>query len=868
MALPARGKHDDLTPEEIAALVAQAQELFRTDPQRVLDAALDYSKRGWSIIPIPLAGTDRNAGKRPLLKGWPQLRLTTPELVQQYFSPHAYLNVGLILGHNAAVPSSLGFVDPSLSSSSLVDIDHDCPEAIALAPHVLSATGAIFGRPDAPGSHRLYRCSGAVPSFKFSDPITGKVMVEIRGDGGYQTVLPPSIHVFSGTRIEWVTDGTPQNVAFPVLWQEVARVAIGALLMRYCPDAQFDRNALASDPRLVEAVKRWEEEYNKTFFGARDAKPAARAPAARALAAPRKPAPSTQETETTEEPAPPPPNRAERDRLWGALLRIGSRPRNEVWIPVGGALHDMYGWSEELARETWDKWSRDCLPENEKDVYDDAEQEKAWQSFKRENAPKRAGRNRIFELAREAGWKEESAPFPEELLALVPPVDESDDGLSPEKHAMIERLAHLSTAQYEEVRRAAAKKLGVRMSWLDPVVAARRASIYGSDDDDEDNLQGESVEIYEPEPCQEPVDTHDLIVEHMEFIRRYVHQPDKFALLNTLWTTHTFTYRKYLCTPRLAIVAPEPDCGKTTLLDTISYLSYRGGVTMSDSTPAFVFRAIQKYKLMYALDEADALFDPSVSSEMTLMLTRILNAGHKQTGRVGRCVGEQQDPRAFNVFAPMAIAYINRKDLKITPATKSRCLVSPLDRMPAYVKVAEFNENDLTAHQALQRKTMRWRNDHIERLSLDPMMPASIKTRNANNWKPLLAIADLDTRGDFANMIRGLAVAETQRLQASKMSDGALLLGDFLTIFNAGEHVAFSRTIQEKLNAMEDRSWARMGSLISPGISARKISDLLEPYGIEPKIVEIKGQRGRGYERKDFELVWARYLDDNDDASD
>src|SRR6516165_2769624 len=113
MALSARNKHDDLTPEEIAALVAQAQALFRPDPHRVLNAALDYSKRGLLVIPIPLAGTDRNAGKRPLLNGWPQLRLTTPALVRQYFLTTTCLNIGVILGHAAG---------------GLVDVDLDCPE--------------------------------------------------------------------------------------------------------------------------------------------------------------------------------------------------------------------------------------------------------------------------------------------------------------------------------------------------------------------------------------------------------------------------------------------------------------------------------------------------------------------------------------------------------------------------------------------------------------------------------------------------------------------------------------------------------------------------------------------------------------------
>jgi hypothetical protein len=358
----------------------------------------------------------------------------------------------------------------------------------------------------------------------------------------------------------------------------------------------------------------------------------------------------------------------------------------------------------------------------------------------------------------------------------------------------------------------------------------------------------------------------------MEFFRRYVHQLDKFILLDSLWTMHTFIYRKYLCTPRLAIVAPEADCGKTTLLNTISHLSYRGGMNLADSTPPFYFRVVQMHKVMITIDEADVLFDPSVSDDLIKTQIRIFNAGHSQVGQVGRCVGEQQDPRVFNLFAPLAIAYINKKELKIPVPTRSRCLFSPLDRMPAHVKVAEFDANDLTAHQTLQRKTMRWRNDHIDQLSLDPTMPASIKTRNADNWKPLFAMADLDTRGDFANTLRALAVAETQRLQASKRSESTLMLGDFRsTIFsNVEGPAAFSCTVEEKLNLMEDRPWGGMSRREPPfvGISQRKIADLLEPYGIKPKRVEINGRRGRGYERKDFEQAWALYLDDNDVASD
>jgi hypothetical protein len=199
-----------------------------------LDAAAGYVGRGWAVTSIP-------AGKKgPQLRGWPDLNLRLVDLAQHFGHGE---NVGVILGAR---------------SGELVDIDLDCTEALALADLYLPVTGAEFGRPAKPRSHRLYIAPGA--RFRaFTDPVSGETLVELRCDGpdggAHQTLMPPS--VADGERREWCGETiAPRGVDAERLGAAVAWLAIGCLVMRYvsehaarrpAPDLpamlwEFDRN--------------------------------------------------------------------------------------------------------------------------------------------------------------------------------------------------------------------------------------------------------------------------------------------------------------------------------------------------------------------------------------------------------------------------------------------------------------------------------------------------------------------------------------------------------------------------------------------------------------------------------------------------
>jgi Protein of unknown function (DUF3987)/Bifunctional DNA primase/polymerase, N-terminal len=212
-----------------------------------LDAAREYVRRGWSVVPIP------RGKKAPILEGWPQLRLKEEEL-SRYFSETT--NIGLLLGE---------------PSGGLVDVDLDAPEAIAVADFFLPKTWRVHGRPTKRRSHRWYQVSASLGYVKLVDPILQKsdprksTIVEIR-QGGHLTVVPPSAHE-SGELCGWDDEGEPAEADAGDLCRRVHIVATATLLARYWPaEGRRHDAALALAGMLLRAG--WNEEQASQFVGA------------------------------------------------------------------------------------------------------------------------------------------------------------------------------------------------------------------------------------------------------------------------------------------------------------------------------------------------------------------------------------------------------------------------------------------------------------------------------------------------------------------------------------------------------------------------------------------------------------------------
>jgi predicted P-loop ATPase len=193
-----------------------------------LESARWWVKRGFHPSPVP------NRSKKPVVEGWPSLRLTEVDL-PRYFDGKAQ-NIGIILG----------------DESGSTDVDLDCAEALAIAHPFLPETNLVFGRASRPASHYIYRCDPPVVSLKFSDPIivdkNENTLVELRcrkkdDTAGFQTVVPESVHE-SGEliRFEPGRNGYPANIDAETLVKAVQRVAAASLLSRYWPHPKAGRN--------------------------------------------------------------------------------------------------------------------------------------------------------------------------------------------------------------------------------------------------------------------------------------------------------------------------------------------------------------------------------------------------------------------------------------------------------------------------------------------------------------------------------------------------------------------------------------------------------------------------------------------------
>jgi len=178
----------------------------------IIEAALHWRARGWIPVRVGYRRKNPAAGE-----GWQKLRPTAPEIELWGRS-----NGGVLLGK---------------ASGWLVDVDLDCAEAVALAPHYLPDTW-VFGRAGNPRSHWTYVCEGA--SYHAYHDAEGETVLELRGESstgsGHQSVFPPSVHE-SGEQIEWDPDygdsaEGPRVIPYPDLSARVANLARACIYMR------------------------------------------------------------------------------------------------------------------------------------------------------------------------------------------------------------------------------------------------------------------------------------------------------------------------------------------------------------------------------------------------------------------------------------------------------------------------------------------------------------------------------------------------------------------------------------------------------------------------------------------------------------
>lgn len=315
-----------------------------------------------------------------------------------------------------------------------------------------------------------------------------------------------------------------------------------------------------------------------------------------------------------------------------------------------------------------------------------------------------------------------------------------------------------------------------------------------------------------------------------------------------LWALHTWVYKRFQHTPRLAVISPQKRCGKSTVLDLLRAFSH--APTKADSaSEASIFRLVAKQSggITLLIDEADS-FLPSQPG-----LRNVLNSGFEASGSTLRTVKakDNHEPQAFSTFCPVAIAAIG----ELPDTVGDRAVPIRLRRKMEGEHVEKVRRHREAIAQTAA-KIAKWAASVDLSAFLDPAIPEGFGDRQADIAVPLLAIAD-HAGGTWPEQARA-ALKEAFRTDEEE-SEAAILLADIRAIFTEeGDEKLASATLCDALAKMEGRPWPEFvhGKAITPNRTAQ----ILRPFGIAPSNLRQGESVVKGYHRSDFQDAWNRYL--------
>jgi putative DNA primase/helicase len=353
-------------------------------------------------------------------------------------------------------------------------------------------------------------------------------------------------------------------------------------------------------------------------------------------------------------------------------------------------------------------------------------------------------------------------------------------------------------------------------------------------------------------------------------MKSYVVMTENQANAVALWVLATHAFDSFLVFPRLFFSAAARNCGKTTALEVVTNLVPRA-VNASSISAAAMYRMIERARPSLMLDEADTFMKNDEA------LRGVINAGHRHDGAIIRCVETKEgyEDREFSVWAPVALAAIGH-----LPSTiEDRSIIIKLSRKLGSDKIQSLRidrTGNLTTHARL---AARWSQDHASALAAaDPQIPDSITNRTADNWRPLLAVADL-AGGIWPGMARDVAL--TLSGSGGPKSVSELLLADLHELFNTEPVLdleqcrvngaidfnrclpteLFTKEILKALHDRDDRPWSEYGKDRKP-ITSPQLGKLLRDLGV--KKIGLTVRRGeetsKGYKREWLEEAFTRYL--------
>ena len=216
--------------------------------------------------------------------------------------------------------------------------------------------------------------------------------------------------------------------------------------------------------------------------------------------------------------------------------------------------------------------------------------------------------------------------------------------------------------------------------------------------------EGEEIEkgaIILPSNALDYVDDKTLDKKILNFIHKWLDvspEDEQFILWNTKksWVYQQFHTLNYLR------ALGDTGLGKSRYLDTAGYIHYKSIKTTGSSTPAPLFRIIDKWRGSLIMDEADLR-----QSDEADQIIKILNQGFEKNNFIMRCDGD--DKNKINFFDPYCPKILATRKSFLDKATESRCITHVLTVTDRKDMPLNLNEDFFKEALKIRNMLLMWR---------------------------------------------------------------------------------------------------------------------------------------------------------------
>ena len=378
--------------------------------------------------------------------------------------------------------------------------------------------------------------------------------------------------------------------------------------------------------------------------------------------------------------------------------------------------------------------------------------------------------------------------------------------------------------------------------------------------------EGEELEkgaVLLPSKAEE-YDDDELNKEIRKFIISWLDVPEEVIKFGIWNIKRSWVYDKFNSLNYLRALG-DIGLGKSRYLNTFGSIHYSPIFTTGATTPAPLFRILDKWGGTLVMDEAD--FKRSEESEDII---KIINQGFEKGNFIMRC--DQNDASKISFFDPYSPKILATRRTFQDKATESRCITHVMEISEVKNIPVNLNNEFWKSAESLRNKLLMWRfknyfkidmNKKYEFEGLEPRVKQIV-----NSYVSLFADNEKEM-DEFKNYIKNY---QEELIDDRQSSFDGVVVGSIYSLlengnveFNAkdiievgqimgrGEKLIHSRSLSSSLKSLgfKKREDVRIGNITKKLIplEPKHLKHLLERYGFDVSVVSVVTETSQKYNK-------------------